>query len=268
MNTDTIGNLAEFSPLEVDFRDALLSLYRGEPQRGADGLLYQIDETTRISVAEGMTLRALCLENGVTSSLEVGLGYGFSTLFLLAAHVGRGGGSHTAIDPYQTTDWHGIGATQAKALVNTPLRSAPVSFEWIDDCSHRTLVDLERMGRAFGLIFIDGYHRFDDVLVDFYLAQRLCQPGGLVVFHDMWLESIQAVTSFIRHNRNEFSEVTTFCENICVFRRVADDRRDWSHFIDFPHPKPSAHLLRHKQEAVKLLHAPVDLRVGHPFGAH
>jgi predicted O-methyltransferase YrrM len=239
-NSDAMGEFAEFSPLEVDFRDGLLSMYRGEPQRGADGLLHEIDETTRISIAEGMILRALCLENGVTSSLEVGLGYGFSTLFLLAAHAGRGGGRHTAIDPYQATDWHGIGATQAKALVSRPSWSAPVSFEWIEDCSHRALVDLERMGRRFGLVFIDGYHRFDDVLVDFYLAAKLCEPDCLVVFHDMWLESIQAVASFIRHNRNDFSEVTTPCENLCVFRRVADDRREWSHFIDFPHPKPSA----------------------------
>jgi predicted O-methyltransferase YrrM len=233
---DAMGELAKFSPPEVDFRDGLLSMYRGEAQCGADGVMYQLDETTRISIAEGMTLRALCLEHGVASSLEVGLAYGFSTLFLLAAHAGRGGGSHTAIDPYQTRDWHGIGATHAQTLASRSSPSAPLSFEWIEDSSHRSLVDLERAGRRFGLVFIDGFHRFDDVLVDFYLAAKLCDPGCLVVFHDMWLESVQAVASFIRHNRKDFSELETSCRNLCVFRRVADDRREWSHFIDFPHP--------------------------------
>lgn len=267
VDTDRTGTFIELPPMDADFRDALLSRYRGEPQRGADGLLHPIDETTRISVAEGTTLHALCQENGVTSSLEVGLGYGFSTLFLLAAHAGRAGGRHTAIDPYQTTDWHGIGAEQARALVSLPSRSACVSFDWIEDWSHRALVDLERRGRAFGLVFIDGYHRFDDVLVDFSLAARVCGPGCLVVFHDLWLESVQALTSFIRHNRSDFSEVATCCENLCVFRRVGDDRRAWSHFVDFPHPKPSAQLVGLKQEAVTGLPGPVDPRLKHPPNA-
>ena len=96
------------------------------------------------------------------------------------------------------------------------------------------LTDLARQGRTFGLTFIDGYHRFDDVLVDFTLAARMCPEGGVIVLHDMWLPSIAAVASFLRTNRVDFAEVQTGCPNLFAMRRIADDERDWTHFVAFP----------------------------------
>ena len=224
----------ELAPLGDRYRDVLRSLYDGEPQRGADGRLHAIDGTTRVSLAEGMTLHSLCVTNRVTSLLEVGLAYGFSTVFLLAALERIGGGTHTAIDPFQMTDWHGIGVTHANGLTAHSATLTSRSFIWIEDRSDRALVDLERAGRTCGLVFIDGYHRFDDVLVDFTLAARLCGSGGLIVLHDMWLDSIKAVASFVRYDRPDFAAVPTDCENLFVVRRVGEDERDWTHFVDFP----------------------------------
>lgn len=229
-----LSELDELGGLGDAYRRVLLSMYAGEPQRGADGRACEIDDTTRISVAEGMTLHSLCVAGRVTSTLEVGLAYGFSTVFLLAALERNGGGTHTAIDPFQVTDWHGIGITTAHALTAGSAVFTPGAFTWIDDRSDLGLVDLGRAGRTFGLAFIDGYHRFDDVLLDFTLAARMCPGGGLLVLHDMWLDSIKAVASFIRHDRPDFVEVPTACENLFVVRRVAEDGRDWTHFVDFP----------------------------------
>jgi len=226
--------IGELSPLGDSYRDVLQSMYYGEPQRGADGRLYAIDGTTRVSIAEGMTLHSLCVTDGVTAMLEVGLAYGFSTVFLLAALDRAGGGAHTAIDPFQATDWHGIGITHARELTAQSATLTSGSFTWIEDRSHRALVDLERAGLTYGLVFIDGYHRFDDVLVDFTLSARMCGSDGLIVFHDMRLDSIKAVASFVRRDRPDFAEVATACENLFVVRRVGKDERDWSHFVDFP----------------------------------
>ena len=224
----------ELSTLGAPYCRALSSLYAGEPQRGADGRLHDIDETTRIAVAEGVTLFSLCVADRVASTLEIGLAYGFSTVFLLAALEATGGGTHTAIDPFQMTDWHGIGSTRAAELTGTSAVLTPGSFRWIEARSGPALIDLERAGSTFGLTFIDGYHRFDDVLVDFTLSARMCPPGGLIVLHDMWLHSVTAVASFVRHDRPDFAEVATACDNLFVVRRVGEDERDWTHFVDFP----------------------------------
>ena len=224
----------ELAPLGERYRDVLASLYDREPQPGEDGQRHPVDATTRVSVEEGLTLHALCVEGGATTLLEVGLAYGFSTVFLLAALEKAGGGTLASIDPYQASDWHGIGAGNARRLVSGSPVLAPGSFSWVEDRSERALVDLERAGRRHDLTFIDGYHRFDDVLVDFTLAARVCSPGGLIVLHDRWLDSVEAVVSFVRHNRGDFAEVPTACENLGVFRRTGEDLRDWSHFVDFP----------------------------------
>ena len=170
----------------------------------------------------------------LATALLAGAHLPLRTVFLLAALDQVGGGRHTAIDPFQATDWHGIGCTQAHELAAASTTLTSRSFTWIEDRSDRALVDLERAGRSYGLVFIDGYHRFDDVLVDFTLSARMCSGGGLIVLHDMWLDSIKAVASFVRNDRPDFAAVTTPCDNLFAVRRVGEDERDWSHFVDFP----------------------------------
>jgi predicted O-methyltransferase YrrM len=208
-------------------------MYLREPQRGDDGLLHPLDRYTRISVPEGLCLYEHCVESHVRSTLEIGLGYGFSTVFLLAAHERSGGGRHLAVDPFQSTDWHGVGVTTARRLAAGADGLATGSFTWVAARSDAALVSLEQAGERFGLVFIDGYHRFDDVLVDFTLSARMVPVGGLVVLHDMHLAGVKAVSSWIRHDRPDFVRVPTGCRNLFAARRVGDDTRDWRHFVPF-----------------------------------
>lgn len=226
-------DLALLDALPPAFGDALRSMHRTEPQLGADGIEHQIDDTTRIDVAEGLALYRLCVDRGVTRTLEVGLAYGFSTLYLLAGLAHNGGGEHIAIDPYQAGDWHGIGLTTAQRALAASTSPRPTRLRHLEARSEAALVDLERSGGVIGLAFIDGYHRFDDVLVDFTLAARLCPVDGVIVLHDMWLAGIATVASFIRTNRTDFREVDTGCDNLFAVRRVGDDRRNWDHFEPF-----------------------------------
>ena len=224
--------MAALADLGGPFEAALASMYAGTAQKGADGVRHEIDDSTRISAEEGMALFSLCRAGDGVDTLEVGLAYGFSTVFLLAALADNGGGQHVAIDPYQDIDWDGIGLTTAIDVIAAA--GASVDFALLPERSEMALTDLARQGRTFGLTFIDGYHRFDDVLVDFTLAARMCPEGGVIVLHDMWLPSIAAVASFLRTNRVDFAEVQTGCPNLFAMRRIADDERDWTHFVAFP----------------------------------
>jgi FkbM family methyltransferase len=49
----------------------------------------------------------------------------------------------------------------------------------------------------------------------------------------MWMSSIQAVASFVRANRVDFIEISTGESNICVFKKLGDDTRDWTDFHEF-----------------------------------
>ena len=218
------------------FRERLDSLYAGEPQPGVDATRHQIDTTTRISPDEGLALVRLATRVAATHTLEVGLGYGFSTAYLLAALANRQQAdavAHLAIDPFQLTDWNGIGITTASELVAASPWLSDSSFHCVQERSDIALAGLLKKGRFFDLAFIDGYHRFDDVLVDFTLAAQMCPMGGAIVLHDMWLPGIASIAAFIRSNRADFAEVHTECENLFAVQRVGKDNRNWDHFVPF-----------------------------------
>ena len=61
--------------------------------------------------------------------------------------------------------------------------------------------DLIRQKQLFDSIYFDGNHRFDDVIMDFYLADEITRPGGHIVLDDMWMNSIRTAVSFIINNR-------------------------------------------------------------------
>src|ERR1700737_3662988 len=112
--------LAEvLAPLPETFRARLLSMYAGEPQLGAEDHKYPLEGISRISPAEGMWLYHLCRQEKPKETLEIGLGYGFSTIYFLAALQTNAAGHHTAIDPFQlreSSKWRGIGLQHAKQL--------------------------------------------------------------------------------------------------------------------------------------------------------
>lgn len=223
------------APLDPLFRESLLSMYRGEPQVGDDGMLHPLDGVTKISPVQGMFLHDLCVSMRPESTLEVGMAFGFSTLYFLAAIVRNDFGKHVAIDPYQHTAWCGVGATRARELLRTAAREE--AFELLEERSDRAATDLGRAGATFDVVFIDGNHRFDDVLVDFYLYAPLCARGGVLILDDMWMRSVRTAASFVQTNRRDFVEVRTNQANLCVFRKVGDDARSWDDFHRFSIPR-------------------------------
>jgi predicted O-methyltransferase YrrM len=216
--------------LDPPFRERLLSMYRGEPQLGLDGKHHAIDPRIKISPSQGMWIYELCLSVRPKATLEIGMCYGFSSLFFLAALAKNKSGHHTAVDPDVRKHWHGIGTTHVSALGMESV------FRYIEEPSVRAGVDLTRESSNFDVILVDGSHRFDDAMSDFYLYAPLCGMGGRVIFDDMWMPSIQSAVAFVRTNRKDFVESPQPHENICVFTRVGQDVREWDHFQPFSNP--------------------------------
>jgi predicted O-methyltransferase YrrM len=220
------------SPLPSLFRTALLSMYNGEPQLGSDGERHSLDGKTRIDSEEGMWLYKLCVEAKPKTTLEIGLAYGFSTLFFLAAICENGFGHHTAVDPFQSP-WHGIGLRHARTLGGSG------SFRYIEKMSPSALVYLADHGEIFEVIFIDGSHYFENALADFTLSAGLCPIGGYIILDDALWPSIHRVVAFIRSNRKDFEELKTPVGAIAAFRRIGEDTRKWEHFVEFFNPLAS-----------------------------
>ena len=219
-----LGKLAE---IPEPFSKVLRSMYSGQPQKGLDGQNHELRLDTRISVEEGVCLYRLCRDTGAERTMEIGCAYGFSTLYFLAAISSNHAATHTAIDPYESDGWGGIGVQNARAT------GMDESFRLIEEKSFLALPRLIRDETQYDVIFIDGNHRFDDTLLEFTLCGLTCKMGGYIVLDDMWMPSIRKAISFVRRNRRDFSEVATPVVNLAAFQRVAEDKRNWDHFQDF-----------------------------------
>jgi predicted O-methyltransferase YrrM len=214
-------------PLDPSTAALLESMYDRQPQRGTDGSIYPLEEEdNKISAAEGMWLYELCRKIKPKQTLEIGLAYGFSTLYFLDALKANGMGTHVAVDPFEITDYHGIGLKKAQET------GMDRSLRFIEATDIVGLPILIREGQKFEVIFIDGNHHFDYAILDFTISDYVCAKGGCIIFDDFWMPSIKKTVAFIERNRSDYQRQDTPIANIAVFKKLTDDRRE-KHFVPF-----------------------------------
>lgn len=143
-----------------------------------------------------MALYQLVKADRPIRTLEVGMAYGVSSLFLCQALRENGTGTHTAIDPFQTSTWHGI------ALLNLERAGLRDLVTFHELSSHVALPRLLDAGERFDVVFIDGSHRFDDAFIDTYYLDLMLNVGGCLVFDDLWMASIRKIAAFMLRNRH------------------------------------------------------------------
>jgi predicted O-methyltransferase YrrM len=155
-----------------------------------DGKTYPIKKHG-IDAAEGRFLTEFIASRpDIIRTLEVGCAYGLSSLHIAGALARRPGAHYTIIDPFQNTDWSGIGVAN--------LDRAGVDFyELREEPSEIALPALLADGAEFDLVFIDGWHTFDQTLLDMYYANRLIKSGGYIILDDAdWVAVSKAVSYF------------------------------------------------------------------------
>ncbi len=161
----------------------------------SDGTVHNLFPVA-VSAIEGEVLREWVVREGAAHTIEIGLGYGISALFVCEGLVTNGDATarHVVIDPHQERRFGNCG------------------LQFLDDAGVAGLVDyyaeesqiaLPRFlgeGRRFDLAFVDGNHRFDGVFLDLVYLGRLVRAGGIVFVDDYQLPAIARAASFCLTN--------------------------------------------------------------------
>jgi predicted O-methyltransferase YrrM len=178
--------------------------------------------TTSINRQEGEFLYNLLKKDVLRRTLEVGFAYGCSAAYIIAATQTK----HIVIDPYQ----HAFGNLGLKNIEKLGFSKYLVHR---NEKSYAALCQLLREGASLDFVFIDGDHRFDTSLVDFYLIDLMLDIKGYVIFDDAWMRPIQLVGSFIDSNRKDYLQIKECPQNFIVYQRIGKDERTWYHFEEF-----------------------------------
>ena len=155
-----------------------------------------------IGPVEGAALRDRVIEEGALRTVEIGLAFAISTLFMCEGLLANGSeGPHVAIDPYQRTVDSVAGTSYAGVGLHT-LEEAGVRelVDFYEEGSQLVLPRLLDEGRSFDLAFVDGNHRFEAAFLDLMYVGRLLPDGGVVFVDDTQLPAIQRAIEFCVSN--------------------------------------------------------------------
>lgn len=215
-----------------------------ESKEVVDAAGHRIRLDSNVAPDEGLYLYHLIKENNMTRTLEVGMAYGVSAMYIAQAHrdldhsgrvpIGHADDtsshrSHVAIDPFQSTQWKSVGSYN---LMRAGLRDL---VQLVEQESHFALPQLAMHEReTFQLCFIDGMHLFDYTLVDFYYSDLLLSTGGYVVFDDAHMESVQKVIAHVLKNRAYLKiDNGLNSQRVVTLQKQRSDDRRWDYHVDF-----------------------------------
>ena len=154
-----------------------------------DETLNDIPLHSGVSEKDGEFLQKIILENKFKNTLEIGCAFGISSLYICAASSQNENYSHTIIDAFQT-DWKNIGVLNLQ-------RAGFTSFELIENLSEIALPQLLDKNKKFDFAFIDGWHTFDHVMIDFFYINRMLEVDGVITFHDLDMPSQKKLFRYI-----------------------------------------------------------------------
>ena len=165
-------------------------IYRSGVVHDESGGEYRL--SSQMDRAEGRALSHLIeSDSAVRNTLEVGCAFGLSSLYICSALAGKESPRHIIVDPYQNTEWHGVGIANLR-------RAGYDFFELIERPSEFALPDIvEDQAGDYDLVFIDGWHTLDQTLLDLYYANRLVRQGGYIVVDDCRMPSVARAVSYV-----------------------------------------------------------------------
>jgi predicted O-methyltransferase YrrM len=198
----------------------------------SDGTLHDIFPVA-VYAAEGEALREWVLREGATRTIEIGLGYAISTLYICEGLLGNGdpAARHVALDPYQARRFADCGLQF--------LEEAGVAgmVEHHAEVSEIALPRFLGEGRSFDLAFVDGNHRFDGVFLDLVYLGRLLRAGGIVFVDDYQLPAVARAASFCVTNLGWTLEEVSAADDLhrwAVLRTsTVPDTRPFDYYVDF-----------------------------------
>ena len=149
-----------------------------------------VELSSNVSSEEAALLRAAVSELQPRASVEIGFAQGVSTLAILDALRANGRGHHHVVDPFQSR-YYNCG----RAMVERAGLASHYTF--YERFPEEIIPGLPSLQFAF----IDSSHLFDLTICEFVLVDRKLAVGGVVGFHDMWMESQQAFVRYVLANR-------------------------------------------------------------------
>jgi len=187
-----------------------------------------------IPTGEAKAIKSLVMKEKASSSIEIGLAYGFSALAICEGLVMNNSLKcrHTIIDPWQSQD-EGYAKCGLEILSEAGLD--PI-IEFYPEKSQIVLPRFLSENKKFDFGFVDGNHLFDYVFVDLFYLGHLIEPGAIIFLDDYDYPGIKSASSFFIKNLDwRIEDINSDKDHEWAVIRTAksDDKRHFKYFVGF-----------------------------------
>ena len=180
------------------------------------------DTASAIKVSEAKFIYDFIKKQNLSKTVETGFAFARSASHIIAAT----GNKHIAIDPFQD-HYKNMGLKNIESLGMTD------KLDFRPDFSHNVLPELVKENRKFDFIFVDGDHRLDGIIVDFYYSNLLLEKDGFILMHDTWMRSTSLCEKYFKTNFKHYKYIKTPLRNFSLFQKLGEDERDGMFFREF-----------------------------------
>lgn len=231
----------------------LRELFESRMATSSRGEKFPITANISLEFAEALYKTVLDIKPKLT--VEIGMAFGISSLTILTALSSIGNeGRLISIDPFQSTVWHGCGITSVDRSALNEKHTLLENFDYL------VLPELCKNSERIDFAYIDGWHTFDYVLLNFWFIDKMLNVNGIVGFNDCHLTAVTKTINFVLSHRKyeeidvglsiRYSDYTPFREvkrlltgksrNVFYkqaqdryFRKVEDYEPDWDFYAEF-----------------------------------
>lgn len=139
---------------------------------------------------QGLLLQKIIKDVKPRVSLEIGLAYGISSLFILEELKQIPQSKHIIIEPFPDVYWEDIG------LYNIRNAGFIDMVEFYKDFSFNVLPKLYLQGQKIQFAYLDTTKVFDIVLTDTFFISKMLDIGGVFVLDDVGFPGIRKIARF------------------------------------------------------------------------
>lgn len=182
----------------------------------------EVPRLWQVSTRYGRLLYLLVKAFKPRSILEIGMATGVSSAYIARARQSyrlEVPSSHVIVDPFQATDWGGGG----RALL--PRLGLAEDVEIIEEASVFAVAQIEKAGRRFDFVFIDGNHCLDYTLADVLVSDRVLEIGGLLVLDDAHSFGVKPAVNYLDRNRSNLQRIRLDPPIVHFLREAVEKRR-------------------------------------------
>jgi predicted O-methyltransferase YrrM len=181
-----------------------------------------------IKSEEGLTIYNTIIQNNFTKCLEIGMGYGISSIYILLALKKSINNDKklVSIDMLESKQWKNFGMKILKFFEMIKYHQLIENMHYIE------LPKIVEMKENFDFIFINSWYSFENMIVILFYCSKILRKDGIIVINEIYQPNIYKCIKFIDNNYKFFKKINSH-PSLAVYKKIIDDNRSWDYYNNF-----------------------------------